>query len=933
MAASLSVHLSRFLILCVCCVSAIPLAAQTDRAFDGEGDGVNWSDSMNWSDDNRPDSETENAIIDGGGTWNVDLDSTYSIGGLTIGSDDQLNVLDGRMLNFSGTITNNNAMSLLADSGADTLLLLTGNASLTGGGTITLSQTGGGSTAGISSNSTNRIFTNVDNTIEGQGLIGRTNTTNISIINQSAGMFDANVSGQELRVATTGGNTIANSGTFRATNGGFLALSGAFGAGAFNNTEGTISAQGAGSEVRMDSNIAINGGTLTTSGGGIFRAVGTQSSAILSDLTIAGDVVVDNFAYLNTSGTLNQTSGTIRVDAGANDTYLILAGDTTLTGGGTIELTQTGSGIAGISSNTSGAGARTLTNSNNTIQGQGLVGRTNTTNISIVNQAGGTFDANVTGAELRVNTTGGNTVVNSGTFKATNGGTLALSGNFAAGAFGNAGGTIHADGTGSQVTLDSALSITGGTLSTANGGTIEAVTSVGFGTSATLTDVTIDGTVNIGDSKILSISNSLNNVSNTINISSDTNNSILQIASDTTLTGDGTITLQQTGGGGQATLTSNGQTSNAKTLTNNGNTIQGEGMIGFTSGTSINMVNGASGTIQANVSGGTLRINPTGANTFINNGVTKAMDGGTLLLTNSFSGGPHTNNGSFEVHNNSTFSASGIDLTNLPGSVLTGGSYIASTSGTDVALMALPGAGISEIGAGTTVLIRGQNAAIQSGSTNLEDTLTTNAGHIILYSHTMNAFGFTTNSGRLTTDEGGRLDAGNNPVSNTGSVEGEGTYAMSTLINMGDIKPGIGYGTMDIEGDLTLDSLGNLEIEIGGYNFMTEYDFLNVTGTADLGGNLEVILDPAFNPNVGDEWIIMHATNLLDGMTDAFDNFDTPLHSNGVPVFNYEVRSATAGGFDVVLVANIPEPSSLGFLILTGTACILTRRRKNRTAR
>jgi fibronectin-binding autotransporter adhesin len=818
-------------------VSAIPLAAQTDRNFDGGGDGTNWSDAANWEDSQRPDTSSENAIIDGGGAWSVDLDTSYSIGGLTIGTDDQLSILDSSVLSFGGTITNNNAMFLLADSGTDTLMLLTADASLTGGGTITLSQTGGGSTAGISSNSTNRILTKVNNTIEGQGLVGRTNTSNISIINQSAGIFDANVTGQELRVATTGGNTITNSGAFRATNGGYLALSGAFSAGAFDNTGGTISASGSGSEVRMDSNIAISGGTLSTSGGGIFRAVGVQSSAILSDLTIAGDVVVDNFSYLNTSGNINHTSGTIRLDAGTDDALLILVGDTNLTGGGAIDLTQTGAGgTAGISSNTSGAGARTLTNTDNTIQGQGLVGRTNTTNISIINQSGGTFDANVAGQELRINTTGGNTVTNSGTFQATNGGTLALSGQFAAGGFDNTGGTIHADGVGSEVTFDNNLSVTGGTLSTANGGTIEAVTGIGLGTSATLTDVTIDGTVNIGDSKILSISNSLNNVSNTINISADSNDSILQVASDTILTGGGTITLQQTGAGGQATLTSNGQTTNAKTLTNNGNTIQGEGMIGFVSGTSINMVNGVGGTIQANVNGGTLRINPTGANTFINNGVTKAMDGGTLLLTNSFSGGPHTNNGAFEVYNNSSFNASGIDLTNLSGTVLTGGTYLASTSGSDAAAMALPGSGITELGASTTVLLRGQNATIQSGSTNLADTLTTNGGHIILYNHTMNASGFTTNTGRLSTDEGGRLDAGNSSVNNTGIIEGEGAYTLATLFNFGNIKPGIGFGTMDVEGDLVLDAAGNLEIEIGGYDFMTEYDFLDVTGTADLGG-------------------------------------------------------------------------------------------------
>ncbi len=915
-----------------CYLIVTPLIAQTDRDFDGGGDGVNWSDATNWSDDDRPDSSSENALIDSGGAWNVDCDANFTIGNLTIGTDDQLNILDGFSLSSGGTIDNRNSLLIEANA-SDARLLITGTTQLIGGGTITLNQSGAG-TAVFSANGTNRVLTNVDNMIEGQGLFGRTNTTNLSLFNQAAGIVDANVAGRELRVNTAGGNTIDNTGVFRATNGGTLALSGAFSAGLFDNTGGTITADGAGSEVRLDSNIQITGGTLSTTGGGVLRALGTGSGGILTDVTVAGAVAVDNASLLGTAGTINHTSGTISINANANDTLLSLVSDTTLTGGGTIVLTQTGGGgTAIISGNTSGAGARTLTNANNTIEGAGLIGRTNVSNMSVINQFGGVIDANVSGAELRVNTTGGNTVTNAGIFQATGGGTLALSGQFSAGAFDNTGGIIHADGAGSQVTLDNNLAISGGTLSTANGGTIQAATTIGGGGAATLTNLTIDGDVVIGNNMMLSIANSLNNVSNTINLMADTNNAILRLTTDTTLTGGGTISLQQTGAGGIATLTTNGETSNAKTLTNTDNTIEGEGMIGFTSGTSINLVNQSGGTIQANVNGGTLRINPTGANTFINNGTTQAVDGGTLLLTNSFSGGPHTNNGSFKVESNSSFNAGGIVLTNLSGSTLTGGSYQAFASGTATAVMTLPGTGITALGTNTTVLLSGQNALIQSGSTSLADTLVNNAGHIVLYSHTMNAVGFTTNSGRLSTDEGGTLDAGNNTINNSGVMEGEGTYAAALIFNTGEIKPGVGFGTLDVVGDLTLDTPGILEIEIGGYDFFNDYDFLNVSGLADLGGTLKVVLQNGFLPqNVGDEWTVMHASNLAGGLADMFDVFDSPTDSgSGLPIFEYEVRSASGGGFDVVLISTVPEPSSTaGLWLMTAfIVCSYRRRTKN----
>jgi hypothetical protein len=100
-------------------------------------------------------------------------------------------------------------------------------------------------------------------------------------------------------------------------------------------------------------------------------------------------------------------------------------------------------------------------------------------------------DANVSGQVLYLDpANAANTFVNQGLFEATGGGILQLSGN-GGGSFSNAGGTILANGATSQVQLVSGANVTGGTLSTINGGTFSidgtAAADQITGTSGTIT--------------------------------------------------------------------------------------------------------------------------------------------------------------------------------------------------------------------------------------------------------------------------------------------------------------------------------------------------------------------------------------------------------------------------------------------------------------
>src|SRR6202011_2711901 len=116
------------------------------------------------------------------------------------------------------------------------------------------------------------------------------------------------------------------------------------------------------------------------------------NSATLSSLTIAGSFIGNDNTFTTISGTINNT-GNISLNAGNNVADLILSGNVTLTGSGTITL----EGFDRV------FGVGGLTNANNTIQGWSNGGYgLGFDQIGIINQASGLIDANVSGKALKV---------------------------------------------------------------------------------------------------------------------------------------------------------------------------------------------------------------------------------------------------------------------------------------------------------------------------------------------------------------------------------------------------------------------------------------------------------------------------------------------------------------------------------------------------
>ena len=365
---------------------------------------------------------TDSAVISGGllqslGTGIVRNIGTATLNSLTLGGDFQAN--NGTTTTLNGAIANLGTISINS-TGSFTDLFLGSAVTLTGGGVVNLTNADRFRGTGI--------LTNVDNTIQGDtSNSGGLGYNEIGILNQSNGVINASNAGLALIVDPNSANGLVNQGLLEATNGGILLLSG-FGGGGFDNTAGTITANN-GSEVQFTSNAALTGGLLQSLGSGVLRNIG---GVTLTDVTINGSFQANNGVATAINGTITNL-GTISINSTGSFTDLTLGGDVTLTGGGTIALANADRF----------RGSGTLTNVDNTIEGEtSNSGGLGYNEIGIVNQAAGVIDANQTGLTLNVDPNSAVGLTNQGTMEASNGGILLLNGN-GGGAFTNSG-TIKA---------------------------------------------------------------------------------------------------------------------------------------------------------------------------------------------------------------------------------------------------------------------------------------------------------------------------------------------------------------------------------------------------------------------------------------------------------------------------------------------------------
>ncbi len=142
-----------------------------------------------------------------GGTLGTTQNNTVTLDGSTGAGAITINGTYTGDLNtntyFLGTINNKNNFQMNGGSGTDAIILAASNVTLQGGGTVTMSTASGGGAAYIEQSGGPLTLTNVNNLIQGAGVIGN---NGLSLVNHAT--VNANVSGGTLQlVGMTSGLT------------------------------------------------------------------------------------------------------------------------------------------------------------------------------------------------------------------------------------------------------------------------------------------------------------------------------------------------------------------------------------------------------------------------------------------------------------------------------------------------------------------------------------------------------------------------------------------------------------------------------------------------------------------------------------------------------------------------------------------------------
>ena len=597
--------------------------AQTTSTWIG-GTSGSWFNASNWDTGVVPNDTSSipsnDVVIDGDDTVNatarLSTDGTTRIRSLSIGAGDNLLVdeangdtqlsIEGSDQAVQNTLSNQGTISVTSDLGSffsgSSSLLLTNNIDLTGGGAIQLTDS---ELLFSDSFRPDAVVNNVDNQIQGSGVINLTNATNFT--NSTSGLISANESGNQLRIRDSFADVnFTNEGTLRATNGGQLS----FHIDVANTDSGVIEALD-GSTVLLERGASVIGGVLRTDGSGLVNLSANVVSPLntfqtnevtFDNVVLDANINLERGAILDLRGVIDNRK-TITTDEIADffgsPNTISVDGEVTLTGGGTIDLVEAGFGFP----NQGFGGTDSVTNENNTIQGSGSIAGT------LINEEDGLVIANRNFDQLNIEIVGGQSTFNRGTFRAENGGILNLRGGSGDG-FVNDGGVIEA--------LDDSVvaisNVTGGTLRSVGSGSVDVI--------GRISDLTLEGSINsFGGSTT---------EGDIDNRGSITVNGDLGIRGGVTLDGGGTVVLSPNRNSRiiDSTNLFFGQPADAPdVLTNVDNTIRGDGIIGSER---LQVINEAGGTIEAD---GTLALAQSLLNQpLINRGTLRAGADSTLLI-------------------------------------------------------------------------------------------------------------------------------------------------------------------------------------------------------------------------------------------------------------------------------------------------------------
>ncbi len=173
----------------------------------------------------------------------------------------------------------------------------------------------------------------------------------------------------------------------------------------------------------------------------------------------------------------------------------------------------------------------------------------------------------------------------------------------------------------------------------------------------------------------------------------------------------------------------------------------------------------------------------------------------------------------------------------------------------------------------------GQLPGVAGGMLNVNAGLTIDGGTVHLIGGVINANSISPTNGGVFDVAGGTLhvDQFNGNLVNVG----------------GTLAPGHSAGNTTIVGNYSQQTGAALEIEIGGLSAGSNYDLVGVTGTALLGGELQLALIGSFVPTAANTFTVLNA----GGIVGVFSNVTTgqrltTLDGNGSFRVNYGAGSA-----------------------------------------
>ena len=238
------------------------------------------------------------------------------------------------------------------------------------------------------------------------------------------------------------------------------------------------------------------------------------------------------------------------------------------------------------------------------------------------------------------------------------------------------------------------------------------------------------------------------------------------------------------------------------------------------------------------------------------------------------------NGGSFSKTTNATFSLEGSAIVTLNEDAgIDGGGICLSTAGTGDPRFVINriftlGAGADQnafncgVAPGPLVIVNGPNGQlVKSGagtSQSFTDIQVAGGTVSVANGQTFNAAGAYSQSGGLTqVASGGVLGA--SPALTGGVLRGAGQVNGSITNTSGTVEPGASPGILSVTGSYSQDSGGTLAVEIGGTTAGTEYDQLDVSGTASLDGTLAITTTGGFDPAVSDTFDVVTSDGTLSG--------------------------------------------------------------------